>query len=50
MKIKDIKIDGGTQTRQQLDNDVIQSYSELMLNEVNFPAITKKNRFLCRPT
>lgn len=39
LKLSEIKTDGGTQTRQKLDSEIIKNYSDQMLNEIKFPDI-----------
>jgi vacuolar-type H+-ATPase subunit I/STV1 len=39
IKLKDIKIDGGTQPRQFINEDVVCEYSEQILDDVVFPPI-----------
>ena len=39
LKIKDIKTDGGTQTRVELNSEIIKSYAEDMLEEKEFPPV-----------
>jgi hypothetical protein len=38
--LQHIRIDGGTQTRERLNQDVINDYAELMVTGVEFPPIT----------
>lgn len=40
IKIKNIRTDGGTQTRAELNQDIINQYADLMLEEIEFPAVT----------
>lgn len=40
IKIKNIHIDGGTQTRAELNQEIIHQYEELMLEETQFPPVT----------
>jgi hypothetical protein len=39
IKLSDIRIDGGTQFRDQIDQDVVKEYKEAMLNGAEFPPI-----------
>jgi len=39
VKLSDIRIDGGTQFRDQIDQDVVKEYKEAMLNGAEFPPI-----------
>lgn len=37
LKLNDIRIDGGTQFRDQIDQDLVKEYKEAMLNGAEFP-------------
>jgi hypothetical protein len=39
IKLSEIRIDGGTQAREQLNQDVVKEYSEHMREGAEFPAI-----------
>ena len=43
LKLKDIRLDGGTQPRQYINQDVVNEYAEEMLESDNFPPIVVFN-------
>lgn len=43
LKLKDIRLDGGTQPRQFINQDVVGEYSECMLEDATFPPVVVFN-------
>ena len=39
LKLKDIRIDGQTQSREYISEDVVKEYAELLLEDIEFPPI-----------
>ena len=39
LKLKDIRLDGNTQPRQYINQDIVDDYAELLLEDVSFPPV-----------